>query len=174
MEITIDRSLRHWWVFIIRGILFILLGVYMFCAPANGYLALSFLFGAAILVAGISELMHSYQYRGKANRGWHLFAGLIELLLGFVLISHLAASEIILRFIIGLYFLFRAIMIFSLNGITRSWWVNLSGLVILALALLILINPVFGAMTIVLWTGLAFLFTGLMNVLLGIHLKHTA
>jgi uncharacterized membrane protein HdeD (DUF308 family) len=174
MEVTVDRSIRHWWVYIIRGVLFILLAIYMFCAPASGYLALSFLFGAAILLAGISELMHSYQYRGKANRGWHLFAGLIELLLGFVLISHLAASETILRFIIGLYFLFRSIMIFSLHGITQSWWVNMIGLVVLALAILILVNPVFAAMTIVLWTGLAFLITGFMNVLLGIRMKPAA
>jgi hypothetical protein len=31
MEITIDRSLRHWWVFVLRGIVFILLSFTFSC-----------------------------------------------------------------------------------------------------------------------------------------------
>jgi len=45
MEITVDRNWRHWWVFLTRGILFILLGIYMFASPAQSYAALAFLFG---------------------------------------------------------------------------------------------------------------------------------
>ncbi|HEY4197823.1 MAG TPA: DUF308 domain-containing protein, partial [Mucilaginibacter sp.] len=65
MEITVDRSIRHWWVFVLRGVLFILLSIYVFLSPASAYLALSFLFGLVILLAGIAELLHAYQDRGQ-------------------------------------------------------------------------------------------------------------
>jgi uncharacterized membrane protein HdeD (DUF308 family) len=45
MEITLDRSLRLWWVFVLRGLLFIAVGAYLFMQPVSGLLALSFLFG---------------------------------------------------------------------------------------------------------------------------------
>jgi uncharacterized membrane protein HdeD (DUF308 family) len=81
MEIIVDRSIRHWWVFVLRGILFILLSIYIFLSPVSSLLALGFLFGLVIIVAGIAELLHAYQGRGKGNRGWLLFAGLIDLYL---------------------------------------------------------------------------------------------
>src|SRR3954468_1759702 len=112
METIANHSLRHWWVFVLRGILFILLSIYMFIYPGSGFVALGFLFGLVILIAGIAELMHAYRNRNRGNRGWHLFIGLIDLVLGLVLISHLAASMNILRIIVGFYFLFKGISIF--------------------------------------------------------------
>src|ERR1700754_2214600 len=104
MEITVDRSLRHWWVFVLRGALFILLSIYIFMSPVSAYLALSFMLGLVILLAGVAELLHAYQDRGSGTRGWHLFAGIIELLLGLLLMSNLAASMDVLRIVIGVYF----------------------------------------------------------------------
>jgi uncharacterized membrane protein HdeD (DUF308 family) len=171
MEISVDRSIRHWWVFVLRGILFILLGIYMFSSPGSGYLALGFVFGLVILMAGIAELLHAYQDRGRANRGWHLFIGIIDLVLGLVLMNHLAASMTILRIIVGIYFLFKGISILVIGRVGSSWWITLGGLVVLLFAALILFNPVFGAVTIVIWTALAFVITGIFNIMLGIRMK---
>jgi uncharacterized membrane protein HdeD (DUF308 family) len=172
MEITVDRSLRHWWVFVLRGILFILLGIYVFMSPASAYIALSFLFGLAILLAGVAELMHAYQYRGSANRGWHLFIGIVDIILGLVLMNHLAASMDILRIIVGIYFIFRGLTIFNLRGLGRGlWWVTLAGVIVLLFGIMVLVNPVFGAITIVIWTGSAFIVMGLLNLFLGMRMR---
>ncbi|HTD99124.1 MAG TPA: DUF308 domain-containing protein [Mucilaginibacter sp.] len=172
MEITVDRSLRHWWVFVLRGVLFILLSVYIFRSPVSAYLALSFMLGLVILLAGVAELLHAYQDRGSGNRGWHLFAGIIELLLGLLLMSNLAASMDILRIVIGVYFLFRGLSIFNFRGLAKgSLWVILGALVVIVFGVLVLVNPVFGAMSIVLWTGMAFLVTGLLNVFMGLRMR---
>lgn len=172
MEITVDRRFRHWWVFVLRGALFILLGIYVFASPASAYLALSFLFGLMILMAGIAELLHAYQDRGAASRGWHLFVGLVDIILGLVLLNHLAASMDILRIIVGIYFLFRGLSIFSFRGLARgSWWVIAGAVIVLIFGLMVLFNPVFGAMTVIIWTGMAFLVTGILNVLLGLRMK---
>lgn len=172
MEITVSRSIRHWWVFIIRGLLFIALGAYIFASPTSAYLALSFLFGLMIILAGVSELIRAYQDKGVSNRGWHLFVGLVDLIIGLILCSHLYASMDVMRIIVGVYFLFRGITIFNFRALaTGSWWVVLGAVIILVFAILILANPAFGSATIIITTGLAFTVTGILNLMLGLRLK---
>src|ERR1700744_3753048 len=175
MEITVSRSIRHWWVFVLRGVLFVLLGVYVFASPASAYVALSFLFGLMILLAGIAELLHAYQDRGSSNRGWHLFVGLVDIILGLISCARLAASMDVMRIIVGIYFLFRGISIFNFRGLARgSWWVVLGGIIVLLFGILVLVNPAFGTTTIIIWTGLAFLVTGILNIMLGLRMKPSA
>ncbi|MBS1527412.1 MAG: DUF308 domain-containing protein [Bacteroidetes bacterium] len=172
MDMTVDRRLRNWWVFLIRGLLFILLGIYMIARPASGFAALGFLLGFIILVAGISELLHVVRDRGAFNRGWHLFIGILDILIGLILLSHIAASETILRIIVGIWFLFRGISLISFSGLLRrSWLMIIGGIIVIVFALLVLFNPVFGAMTIVLWTAIALIVTGVFNIMLAAWMK---
>lgn len=172
MEITVGRGIRLWWVFVLRGILFVLLGIYLFAAPASGLIAVGFMFGLIIFLAGIADLLRAYQDRDQSDRGWHLFTGIIDLVLGIVLMTHLGASLTVLRIVIGFYFLFRGLMIFSFRRAAQgSWWVILGALVVLLFVGMIWFNAAFGAMTIVLWIALAFVVTGILNIMLGLRLK---
>ncbi len=172
MEVTVSRSFRHWWVFVVRGILFTLLGIYIFTSPLSTYLALGFMFGLAILIAGITELLHAYQDHGSANRGWHLFAGIVDLLLGLVLISHLAASMLILRIIVGFYFLFKGVLVFKSRRMGGSQlWMIIGALITLVFVIMIWADPAFGAWTIIISTALAFIVTGILNIMLGLRMR---
>jgi len=172
MEMSVDRSLRHWWVFLLRGILFIAVGIYMICSPASSYAALGFMFGLVIFIAGISELLHVYHDRSSKNRGWHLFLGIVDLILGLVLMGHISASVTILRIIVGIWFVFRGISLLSFSGFfKRSVMLAIGGAITLIFGALILFNAGFGAMTIVLVTAIAFIFTGVFNVVLGLGMK---
>ena len=172
MEMSVDRSLRHWWVFLLRGILFILVGIYMICSPASSYAALGFMFGLVIFIAGISELLHVYHDRSSKNRGWHLFLGIVDLILGLVLMGHISASVTILRIIVGVWFLFRGLSLLSFSGFfKKSIMLAVGGIITIIFGALILFNAGFGAMTIVLFTAIAFIFTGVFNVVLGLGMK---
>jgi uncharacterized membrane protein HdeD (DUF308 family) len=171
MEITVDRSLRLWWVFVIRGLLFVGLGIYVFSEPESAYVALSFSFGLIILLAGIVELLRAYRDHGTGNRGWHLFVGLLDLLLGLILMSHLTASMVILRIVIGFYFLFKSITVLAFRKHGNTAVLVFGGLVVFLFVILIWFNSAFGAMTIIIWTALAFLVTGILNVMLGLRMR---
>jgi uncharacterized membrane protein HdeD (DUF308 family) len=172
MEITIDHSPRYWWVFLLRGILFILVGIYMIASPLTSFIALGFMFGLIILLTGIAELMHTIRDHGAANRGWHLFLGIIDIILGIILMGHIAASVDLLRIIVGIWFLFRGISLISFSSLFgRSWVLILGGIVTMLFGLLVLFNPIFGAMTIILWTAIAFILTGIFNVILGMRMR---
>jgi uncharacterized membrane protein HdeD (DUF308 family) len=172
MEITVDRSLRHWWVFAIRGLIFIALGVYMICQPAESFVTLGFLFGLILFLTGVAELLRVTRERTQANRQWHLMLGIIDILLGIILMGHVATSMAILRIILGLWFLFggASLLLFSRYG-GRSLMLLIGAILILVFGLLVLFNPTFGDMTIILWTAIAFIITGLFNVMLGFRLK---
>jgi uncharacterized membrane protein HdeD (DUF308 family) len=173
MEITsLDRSLRYWWVILIRGILFILLGVYMVCEPISGYAALGFLFGLFILLTGIAELLRVVGDHSSSGRAWHLFLGLVDLVLGIVFITHIIASADVLRVVVGLYFLFRGISLLSYSHFRgRSWPLILGGAITLLFGLFIIFNAVFGAITIIVFTAIAFIIMGIFNVWLGLHTR---
>ena len=170
MEFSVDRSLRHWWVFLLRGILFILVGIYMICSPASGFVALGFMFGLIILLAGIAELLHVY--RSPRNRGGHLFLGIVDVILGIVLMGHIAASVTILRIIVGLWFVFRGISLLSFSDFfRRSEMLAFGGIITLVVGALIIFNTAFGGMTIILMTAIAFIFTGLFNIVLALGMR---
>jgi len=165
-------SIRHWWLFLLRGLLFVILGIYMVSSPLASFVALNFVFGVIIFLGGVAEVMHAY-----ANRyivGWNLrfLLGLIDMALGIVLVCDLRISLSILPFAVGIWFLFRGFSLFSFASVVRkSAWMVLAGFITILFALLIIFNPAFGAMTIILWTAAAFIAIGIFNGMLAFRLK---
>lgn len=172
MEITVKHSLRHWWVFLLRGIVFALVGIYIICSPASSYVALGFVFGLVILLTGVGELLRVTRDHSPDNRQWHLMLGIVDIILGIILMGHIAASIVILRIIIGLWFFFRGLILFSFSGLVgKSWVLSLGGAITILFGLLILFNAAFGAATIILFTAIAFISTGIFNIWLAFRLK---
>jgi uncharacterized membrane protein HdeD (DUF308 family) len=172
MELSVDRIPSHWWVFVLKGIFFILVGVYMIASPVTSFAALGFFFGLIIFLAGVAELLRVTRERTQTGRSWHLALGIIDIILGLVLMGHVATSMFILRLILGLWFLFRGISLFSFARLGHKSWVLIVGaILIFVFGLLILFNPTFGDMTIILWAAIAFIITGIFNTWLGFSLK---
>ncbi|HWD89937.1 MAG TPA: DUF308 domain-containing protein [Mucilaginibacter sp.] len=172
MEVAFNKRLRHWWAFLIYGLLFILFGIYLVAAPASGFATLGFLFGLVILLSGVTELIRVISDTDAFNRGFHLIMGIIDVILGIILITHIAASETIMRIVVGIWFLFRGIAMLSFSGFgRRSWLMIFGGIIIIIAAIFILFNPAFGAITIILWTAFAFIITGIMNLALAFRLR---
>jgi len=172
MELSVDRSFRQWWVFLIRGILFILVGIYMIASPAASFVALGFIFGLMILMAGISELVNVSRSNSPGNRSWHLGLGIVEVILGIVLMSHVATSVAIIRIIVGLWFIFRGVTLFNFARATHaSWIMTLGGILTLIFGLLILFDVVFGSVTLIAFAAMGFIITGFFNVMLGYTMK---
>ena len=172
MQITVAREWRHWWVFLIRGILFIGVGVYMIATPAVGFAAMGFTLGLILFVTGVAELLRVVREKSETNRGWHLILGIIDILLGLALMGHIGVSATIIRIMVGLWFLFRGISMawFSSFG-QRSWVLTLGGIVIILVGLFVLFDAAFGAITVVLLTAMAFIIMGIMNISLAMRMK---
>jgi uncharacterized membrane protein HdeD (DUF308 family) len=174
-EIMVNRGMRHWWAFLLRGLLFLAAGIYILCSPATGFAALGFMLGLIIFVAGIAELLHVYHSSSTRNRGWHLILGIIDIVLGIILMGHIAAGLTILRLIVGIWFLLRGISLFSFSGLVRkSWVLAIGGFITMVFGMAILFNANFGNVTLVLWTAIALIISGLFNIIQAIWFKTAA
>lgn len=172
MDLSVDRSLRHWWVFLIRGILFIIVSIWMIASPLTSFVALGFIFGLIIFIAGLGELLHAVKGNTEANRGWHIFLGIVDLILGVVLMGHIAASVAILRIIVGIWFLIRGFSLISFSRtLKRSWLLTISGIITVIFGLMIIFNAVFGSITLITLIAVAFFITGIFNMWLGLRMR---
>ena len=94
---SIRRSVKHWYIPLILGILFILCGIGVIISPQDSYLTLSILFSLSFLISGITESFFALQNTKTLNGwGWYLVSGLISLIMGIFLLMYPALSMFIL------------------------------------------------------------------------------
>ena len=82
------QAVRYWWLLLLVGIALFVIGMLTFVFPARSYVGMSMLFGWVILLAGILEVVISTANRHFiTGRGWMLAGGIIQIVLGVILIS---------------------------------------------------------------------------------------
>ena len=174
----IQNTLKYWYVPAIIGILFIVMGVYLFTVPEATYLSLVILFSLSFLITGILETWFSIQNREDLEGwGWYLASGLFSLLIGIVLILRPEIAATTLPFFVGFSLLFR-----SFQGLGFAFevkkhgvinWGNLAIISILGLifSFFLIANPIFTSMSLVVLTALAFIFPGIHAIILSFQLR---
>ncbi|WP_200859807.1 HdeD family acid-resistance protein [Winogradskyella psychrotolerans] len=102
----------------------------------------------------------------------------MDLIIGVLLISHPVMTMTILPLYIGFWLLFRGIMALGISiqsksfGVSQWGWMLVSGIATIIFAILILANPVFGGLSIVYMTALAFIMIGLFRLFWGFIKKN--
>ncbi|MFV0376040.1 MAG: HdeD family acid-resistance protein [Mangrovibacterium sp.] len=175
---TIESSIKHWYVPLIVGALFVIIGIYTLVSPLESYVALAIVFSISFLVSGLSEIIFSISNRHEIdNWGWNLTFGIFTFLIGLLLVANPEISITTLPFYVGFLVLFRSIMGISFAIELKNYgildWGNLMAISVLGVlfSFLLLWNPLFAGMTIVFWTGLALITIGIFSVLLSFKLK---
>lgn len=175
---SLKQSIKHWYIPLLVGILFVIISIVAFTSPASSLLALSLFFALSFLFGGLSEIVFSIANRNRLdNWGWSLAFGIITFLIGTSLVMHPALSLTVLAFYIGFLLLFRSISSISFaldikkHG-SKSWGGLLVFGILGAIVSFILIwNPLFAGMSVVILVALSFLFTGLVSIFLAFQLR---
>ena len=173
------QAVRRWWRLLIGGIALFVVGILVLVYPAKSYLDLSVLFGWLILFSGVMEVVLSASSRHfVTGRGWMLAGGIIEIVLGAILIFNVALSAVTLPIFLGFWLLMRGFSTIGLAsdmhllGIRGSGWTVLTGVLLLICALWMLFQPlVFGTTAVVVWVGLSLLFAGISTLSLSLQLR---
>lgn len=175
---TFNDTIKHWYIPAIVGSIFIVVGIYTFVSPATSYVALSILFSLSFLFSGISEIVFSLTNRNEMdNWGWVLAFGILTTVIGGLLLSNPAVSMATLTFYVGFLILFRSISALSFSLDLKDYgigdWGALMALSVIGLifSIIMIWNPAFAGMTIVIWTGLAFITTGIFSLYMAFKLK---
>lgn len=173
------QAIRYWWLLLVIGLGLFAVGVLVFIYPEQSYLGLAVLFGWAMLISGILEVVLSTANKHfVTGRGWMLAGGIIEIVLGIILIFNVALSASTLPIFLGFWLMLRAFSAIGLGGdmnamdIPGSGWTIFSGVLLLLCALWILFQPlVFGTTAVVIWVGISLLFAGVAASSLALQLR---
>jgi len=173
------RAVRHWWMLMLAGILCFAAGIVVFVFPLESYVALSIIFGVLMLIVGAVQLIvASTSSNYLMMRGYVIVGGVLDLILGLFLCLYPGVTLVVLPIMLGIWIMYHSFMIVAFGGdldtfnVKGSGLVIASGVVLLLLSILILMNP-FGAgiAAVVIMAGVGLLVFGLILCMMSLKLK---
>ncbi len=175
---TAHRTIKYWYIQLILGLLFITLGLYMFSVPVESYVVLAYAFSLYFVFSGIMNIYFSIANRKSLDGwGWILTGGILEAVLGILLLMRPDISMLTLPFYVGFWVMFRSIYAISWaielkNYHLMDWGYLLAfGILGLLFSFILIWDPLFSGMTVVIWTALAFIVTGIFQIIFAFKLK---
>jgi len=170
--------INDWRMPLLFGSLFIFSGILVFSVSFENYGSLNLFFGVLILVPGIWEINLAVLNR-KQIKGykWFLTGGLLDLLIGILLIYNHVITIIVLSYYVAFWLLFRSIMSIGVSFEQQSphilgWeWLLIFVIGTLAFAFTILANIVFGSFNTLNMTAFSCIAFGFFRVIMAIGLK---
>ncbi|PKG49781.1 HdeD family acid-resistance protein [Olleya sp. 1-3] len=174
-----QSTVKNWWITLLIGVLYIIAGVWVFQTPVASYVSLSIIFSVFIFISGGSQIVFSISNRHEISSwGWYLTGGILDLIIGLLLITHPLMTMAILPFYIGFWLLFQGFMAIGLSfqiktfGILSWGWLLFLGCLIILFSFLLLANPIIAGLSIVYMTALAFISAGIFRIALAFNLKN--
>jgi len=167
----------YWWVYLVRGIFALLFGITTLILPGLVFATLTIFFGTFMIADGIFSIMFSISVkRPIRKKPWLFFMGATSIIAGSLMLFNPFISAITLVCFFAFWSFFAGIMemikAVSLRKEKRkeAWYV-LSGILSVLVAVLLLVNPLSGAVTLAIIFGLYALVIGTSLISLSIRLK---
>ena len=167
---------RRWWAVILRGLIAIAFAVLAFTWPVVTVGTLVLLFGIYALVDGVASLIAAITGRHHEDRWLLALEGVIGVWAGVIILRAPGLTASLLVFFISIWAMatgfLRIIEAIRLRKqISGEIWLPLSGVLSILFALMLILRPAVGAVSIV-WILAAYvLLLGVFLVFLGIELK---
>lgn len=170
---TVDTPTRSnakalWWLMLIRGVIMTIFGVLILIWPGTAALAFVLVFGVYALADGFAGIAHMIRLRQ-----WTLLLTLTSIVsigAGIIALVWPVKTAIVLLFIIAFWALTLGVLeVVAAIDLRRvpglGWgWVLVSGLASIVLGVLLLINPLGGAIAMLAFVGIFTIFSGLLLI----------
>jgi uncharacterized membrane protein HdeD (DUF308 family) len=167
---------KYWYVPLFIGILLVLFGIYILNIPHTAYLVMITFFSISIIVTGLSELF--FYVRNKVeNRGIHIAGAILVLATGIYLLTRPADSAFVIALIVAFQLLIRSVqvLIFSFSmkdAHVPNWYLlAITSLIGSGLAIVLAAQPMIVGLSLVILTGMCFIFAGMIGIALSIVVK---
>jgi hypothetical protein len=176
---AIRNNVKYWWLYLLNGIIFLIAGFIVFSNPFSSYVLLSIFFAVTFFVTGIFEIAFAIGNRQRhTGWGWSLASGIVDVVIGGILIGYPSVSMAVIPLFLGFWFMFKGISLigFSIQLQTEkipNWgWLLVGGIGLIIIAIVILDNPALGIAAVLGLMAAAFWATGILSILFAFRLKH--
>ena len=167
---------QRWWAVGLRGILAIIFGLICLLTPGIAVGAFVIVFAAYMFVDGVFAIISGIR-AARSGESWGLLIleGVVDLGAGVVAILWPAITLVALVWIVAIWaILSGALMLaaaFSLNLDYGRWWLALGGIASIIFGILLIIEPLIGAVVLTLWIGAYAVVFGVLLLVLGFQLN---
>jgi uncharacterized membrane protein HdeD (DUF308 family) len=178
---TTKSVIKHWYLILLAGVIFIAAGIWVASTPLSAYLALSILFSVSFILIGLMEVIFAIaNHKEMKGWGWLLVYGLFNLLIGGILAYDPLISITTLPLYVGFVVLFRSITTigvsldrenYGIPGTGSLLWLGILGVFF---SFILLWNPAFAGLSLVIWTAIALITAGIYSIYFSILLKKLA
>jgi len=101
----------HWWVFLLRGILALALGIAIPFFPGAAIFAIAILFGAYALVDGVFAIVAAVRMNhGESRWPWLIVEGVLGVVVGLITFFAPLATIVGLAYLVGFWFVVTGIL----------------------------------------------------------------
>jgi len=177
-EVTITSKPVYWWVPLLFGVIFILIGYWILRSPEESFEKITKYIGVIILISGTVQLFFTIRNRrGIPGWGFQLAGDLFDLAVGATLVIEPSLLLKLITLFVGIWLIANSISIFMKAAEARKeghdyWtWEFALGLFLMLLAIVFLWHPMLLGISIAVWTGLAFIILGISRIVLTIRLR---
>ena len=174
----VTGTVKNWWVFLIMGVLLLISAYWMFTTPVESFVGLASLFSALIFVSGLFSVFFALTNKEDIeNFGLYLAGGLLDVIIGFILLKYPGLTVLLFSMFIGFWLLFRGFNMISVSFKIKSagdenWgWILVFGILIVIFAMMSIINPLIGASYLVYTLAFTLLLFGFANIALSLRLR---
>jgi uncharacterized membrane protein HdeD (DUF308 family) len=174
--VGVELFARHWWVFLLRGLLALVLGIMAFRRPVwtLGVLVLGFAIYA--IFEGLSALFAAIRGWSYSRDRWLLLLEAVAGLgVGILTLHRPGITLFVLMLFIAVWALatgiLRIVEAVNLWGVSGRGWLAVSGVASIILALLVLFRPLTGVLATVSIIGIYALILGVTEIVLAFSLR---
>lgn len=169
---------RYWWTTLLRGLFWIMLGVFIFARPAILLVTLALVFGVLVLADGLATIVSAIGGR-KEHEHWGvlLLAGIAGVGVGLLTLFNPRITAIALLFYMAIWAIATGLLeivaaIKLRKEIRNEGWLVVGGLLSLAFGVILMARPGLGALS-VLWLIAAYSIAfGVSLVVLAFRSRH--
>lgn len=174
----VSGTIKNWWVFLILGILLIISAYWMFSTPVESFIGLATLFSALIFVSGLFSVFFAITNKDDIdNFGLYLASGILDVIIGFILLKYPGLTLVLFSLFIGFWLLFRGFNMISVSFKIKAigdsgWiWILVFGILIVIFAMMSIVNPLIGASYLVFTLAFTLVLLGVGNIALALKLR---
>jgi uncharacterized membrane protein HdeD (DUF308 family) len=171
---NLNKTTTSWWIYLLKGVLLIILGIWMLKMPGESFSALLMVIGLIVAIGGMLETVHALYYRKVLMEwGWSLSAGILDMLIGILLIVNPEAILMLITLFISFWLIMRGVlavweaMELRKGGYSHWRWILFLGILTLLLAVILIWHPLVVGLTIIFWIAISFISLGLFRIILA-------
>jgi uncharacterized membrane protein HdeD (DUF308 family) len=168
---------RHWWVFLLRGIVSALFGLAALLMPGLTLLTLVLVFGIYAIVDGVAAVFSSFNSRNTDDRWWiGLLEGIVSIIAGIAALIIPGIATLTLLIVIAVWAVLTGIMqivaaIRLRREIDNEFWLGLSGVLSLIFGIYVFLFPGAGALAVAWLIGVYAIMFGIFFIALAFRLR---